>query len=289
MAPLSRGLLMMSVIAAAAAAPSAQVTPDEHSASTQTVAVTRRSLLNPHPKVAKIGDEALKALHAKTEAVVAKRVDEALKARLPRQPPQPPYPPHPPQPPSPPPSPPSRPPRHPPLSFKDKTFWQRTAGLRVFLFNLSQAILVLSCILGLVTWSERRDERKKRELAELKRQEMMMEDGDDGEAASELTPARLGESPEDDMKEVAAELEKLRLGQYTKAFQENGYDYWPEILRMPRPRLAALVTQTKMSVNHADRLREQLSEQRKRLGIQRIADNTKGDMEHLEDEFCVIL
>ena len=40
---------------------------------------------------------------------------------------------------------------------------------------------------------------------------------------------------------VRDELARLRLSKYAPAFEEGGYDVWPEILRLPPIRLARLL------------------------------------------------
>ena len=68
---------------------------------------------------------------------------------------------------------------------------------------------------------------------------------------------------------VRQNLERLHLDQYTSELLAHGYDDWPEILRLPEDRFQKLVRLTNMSANHADRLEEALSEQRRQRGIQR--------------------
>ena len=66
---------------------------------------------------------------------------------------------------------------------------------------------------------------------------------------------------------VKHELQKLRLDQYCSKFEQLGYDFWPEIQRLPPKRFAKLVHGVGMSANHCDRLKEALADQRKKLGI----------------------
>lgn len=82
---------------------------------------------------------------------------------------------------------------------------------------------------------------------------------------------------------VRRELEKLRLGQYAEAFEREGYDYWLEILKLPKKRFVRLVFKTSMTANHADRLYEQLEIQRKVMGIRAVRDPDGDDL------VCVIL
>ena len=82
---------------------------------------------------------------------------------------------------------------------------------------------------------------------------------------------------------VRQELEKLRLGQYAEAFEREGYDYWLEILKLPKKRFVRLVLKTSMTANHADRLYEQLEIQRKVMGIRAVRDPDGDDL------VCVIL
>jgi hypothetical protein len=86
------------------------------------------------------------------------------------------------------------------------------------------------------------------------------------------------------MEHVRRELEKLRLGQYAEAFEREGYDYWLEILKLPKKRFVRLVFKTSMTANHADRLYEQLAIQRKAMGIRGERDPDGDDLES-----CVIL
>jgi hypothetical protein len=86
------------------------------------------------------------------------------------------------------------------------------------------------------------------------------------------------------MENVRRELEKLRLGQYAEAFEREGYDYWLEILKLPKKRFVRLVFKTSMTANHADRLYEQLAIQRKAMGIRGERDPDGDDLES-----CVIL
>ena len=74
----------------------------------------------------------------------------------------------------------------------------------------------------------------------------------------------------DDAQDVRRELDKLRLGRYADAFLKHGYDYWPEILRLPRSRVAVLVEVTGMPINHGHRFREQLAVQREAMGIKQV-------------------
>lgn len=89
----------------------------------------------------------------------------------------------------------------------------------------------------------------------------------------------------DGMAAVREELEKLRLSDYADAFEQNGYDLWQEILRLPPARLAKLIEVVGMSENHADRFKEQIHNQRRQRGIGRAP--TTGDTA-VEDS-CVIL
>ena len=96
-----------------------------------------------------------------------------------------------------------------------------------------------------------------------------------------------GDAPQEGMDGVRHELNKMRMGQYARAFEANGYDHWPEILRLPPHRCAKLIGVVGMSTNHADRFKEQLRDQRRRLKIHQVMPN--GGQVDAAEEACVIL
>ena len=81
---------------------------------------------------------------------------------------------------------------------------------------------------------------------------------------------------------VRDELARLRLSKYAPAFEEGGYDVWPEILRLPPIRLSRLLEMVEMSPNHADRFKEALHAQRKK-------HNIVMNLAKPKEEECVIL
>ena len=102
------------------------------------------------------------------------------------------------------------------------------------------------------------------------------------EAAEEAAAAEIGEV-RDGMDGVRDELTKLRLSKYAPAFEENGCDVWPEILRLPPLRLAKLIEKADMSQNHADRFKEaMIVERKKRNIVMNLGSSSK-------EEECVIL
>lgn len=131
------------------------------------------------------------------------------------------------------------------------------------------------------------EKRKQRKAAELKAQTLTaaaenpaLEDGNSTSCAVDPVSELEG------MDRVREELSKVRLEQYTNAFEEAGYDHWPEIQKLPQSRFFKMRQATKMSKNHADRLEELLSKQRQALGVSRVKDKAQPGM---EDEQCAIL
>jgi hypothetical protein len=142
--------------------------------------------------------------------------------------------------------------------------------LRVGL-SLLQLLLFMVCVGVGGSYLERRQKqqaaaeaaeaRRKREYAKA----MADDSEEDGEQLGLVAPCE--HDTDSDAQDVRRQLERLRLGRYADAFLEHGYDYWPEILRLPHSRLAVLVEVTGMAVNHGHRLREQLAAQREAMGI----------------------
>jgi len=161
----------------------------------------------------------------------------------------------------------------------------RAAELRTLQrMMIFMALLFLVCV-GMMLW----EKRKKRKEAELKAQNLAaaaenpaLEDGSNTSCA--VDPAAELEG----MDRVRMELSKVRLEQYVDAFEEAGYDHWPEIQRLPQARFFKLRQATKMSKNHADRLEELLTNQRQQLGVRRVKTRSD-DGRALEDEQCAIL
>ena len=165
----------------------------------------------------------------------------------------------------------------------------REINLLIMLLSLIMIICVGACIFR---WLERRQER----LRGAKSMRLSTNDDDEegpapdapglkpvAEAGSESREAA-SEPRAAGIENVRRELEKLRLGQYAEAFEREGYDYWLEILKLPKKRFVRLVFKTSMTANHADRLYEQLEIQRKVMGIRGERDPDGDDL-----TACVIL
>ena len=165
----------------------------------------------------------------------------------------------------------------------------REINLLIMMLSFIVIICVGACI---SRWLERRQDR----LRGARSTRLSTNDDDEEGPASDapgLKPvAEAGsesrETPSEPraagMENVRRELEKLRLGQYAEAFEREGYDYWLEILKLPKKRFVRLVFKTSMTANHADRLYEQLAIQRKAMGIRGERDPDGDDLES-----CVIL
>jgi len=158
------------------------------------------------------------------------------------------------------------------------------------------SFIVIICVGACVSrWLERRQERL-RGARSMRLSTNDDDDDDDGPASDAPGLKPVAEAPGSEsceaalgpraagMENVRRELEKLRLGQYAEAFEREGYDYWLEILKLPKKRFVRLVFKTSMTANHADRLYEQLAIQRKAMGIRGERDPDGDDLES-----CVIL
>jgi len=159
--------------------------------------------------------------------------------------------------------------------------------------QLMFVVLFLSLLGGLVWWTEQREKRRlalARAKAMLKddTHELMNAGGSDCSSTAELAENATDTVIIEGMDGVRHELTKLRLAKYADAFEQHGFDHWPEILRLPRDRFAKLVKLTDMTPNHVDRLQEQLKVQRRASGIQRAAREEKPGEDAFE-ESCVIL
>ena len=96
-------------------------------------------------------------------------------------------------------------------------------------------------------------------------------------------------STREGMDGVRDELKKLRLDEYANEFEAHGYDVWMEVLRLPPHRLEKMCELVGLDnrPNHADRFKEQIRDQRKRLGVRQVMP--KGHNGASGDEGCVIL
>ena len=169
------------------------------------------------------------------------------------------------------------------------TPWREISFL-IMMLSFIVIVCVGACIFG---WLERRQER----LRGARSMRLSTNDDDDDEGPASDAPGLkpVAEAPGSEsceaalgpraagMENVRRELEKLRLGQYAEAFEREGYDYWLEILKLPKKRFVRLVLKTSMSADHADRLYEQLDIQRKAMGIRGVRDPDGDDL------VCVIL
>ena len=129
------------------------------------------------------------------------------------------------------------------------------------------ACLVIFCLL--MAWSNKRQARA---AAEAKAVALT-------KAEENVEPA---EDALEDMDRVRHELNSVGLGQYADAFEQNGYDNWGEILRLPEARFTKLRRVLQMPSNHADRLNDTLAAQRQVTGVQRVrirAADTMADSE----------
>ena len=162
-----------------------------------------------------------------------------------------------------------------------------------FLIMMLSFIVIVCIGACFFRWFESRQER----LRGVRSMRLSTNDDDDDEGPASDAPglkpvAEAGsesrETPSEPraagMENVRRELEKLRLGQYAEAFEREGYDYWLEILKLPKKRFVRLVFKTSMTANHADRLYEQLEIQRKVMGIRGERDPDGDDL-----TACVIL
>lgn len=162
------------------------------------------------------------------------------------------------------------------------------------------------CCAGVFALVERLQERR----AARAREGSMLNDTDDGsgdagrapthrissvelgemEPASDVhSPLPANDEPQlEGIERVRWELKRLKLEKYADAFEENGFDLWPEIVRLDQDRFRTLVRTAKLPANHAARLNEQLALQRSRLGIRRPGDRAI-DEDADVDEACVIL
>jgi len=162
----------------------------------------------------------------------------------------------------------------------------------MFFLQILVCVAGLICLGCLVKCSEDREKRRRQEA----HAKSMLNDTDDVAPTSETEMAELApaadcatEAVAEGMDGVRTELEKLRLGSYADAFQDNGYDHWPEIRLLPIARFDKLVKSTGMAPNHADRLREQCALQRKVMGLKMAKGvKTSSGMDAVEDT-CVIL
>ena len=138
-------------------------------------------------------------------------------------------------------------------------------------FALLQLLIFVVCIGAASRFSERRQRQQAAadQMNAAKRRCLGVDEGNEDSEQLGLVEVAADDDA-DDRQTVRRELAKLRLGCYTDAFLEHGYDYWPEILRLPSDRLAILVHVTGMSINHAHRFREQLVAQRLATGIQQM-------------------
>ena len=148
-------------------------------------------------------------------------------------------------------------------------------------FHLNRTLLGVAELLGFIVlvalmarWAngiQRKWMESDRKAAELKAaQQTALEGGED--ESEQLGLVETGGVDAEDghkggMPDVRRQLKLLRLDTYADAFEKHGFDYWPEILRLPPQRFAMMVESTGMSVNHAERLREQLACQRQAMGI----------------------
>ena len=160
---------------------------------------------------------------------------------------------------------------HPEPSF---TYWREYYMFCQLLFVIS----ILACIGWLVRCTERRHKADLERKAELERH------AQDSLEMVELAPVEETEVAAGVLG-VRQHLNRLRLDEYAEDFEQHGYDYWPEILRLSQDRFDKLVKLTKMSPNHIDRLREALASQRKERGIQRATGTETKDV----DEQCVLM
>ena len=169
------------------------------------------------------------------------------------------------------------------------------------------AILIVLCVLiCLVKKAEERSKKK----SKMARQGSIISDTDGGQcvemtelndAAEAAAAVERGEDVDAEAPGAATasattragidgvrdELTRLRLEQYTRAFEANGYDMWDEVLRLPPHRLAKLVEVVGFSANHGDRFREQISYQRRKRRMGQAGGNMQEGA--AEDESCVIL
>lgn len=169
-----------------------------------------------------------------------------------------------------------------------------TVTIAVIFRNLFGLLLLVCFIICLLKFAERQESKSQRRsmLNDTDAEDVMQ----GGLELTELQAANEGGSTSSTvdnsllvgMGGVRCELAKLQLEKYADAFEQHGFDNWPEIMRLPRDRFTAMAELTGMSKNHVDRLQEQLAKQRRATNgrVQRAA--ISGSSSNAE-EVCVIL